>query len=95
MLVQIAISVLNCRHFQNFPSILITEITDYISLDTFCVCCQVVILLGYWDEFLHGNCQAEGSQEVMGHAHSRELPAQTGQVSPPPHTLPDLRLVSH
>lgn len=71
-------------------------LNDYfLSFVVFRLCCQVVLLLGYWDEFLHGNSQAEGSEEAVGHAHPRELPAQKCQVSPPPHSLPDLRLVSH
>ena len=69
--------------------------TDLSSSVLVCLCCQVVLLLGYWDEFLHGNSQTEGSEEALGHTHSRELPAQKCQVSPPPYSLPDLRLVSH
>lgn len=55
---------------------------------------QAFFLLGNRDESLHGNCKAEGSQEALGHAHPRKLPAQKCKVPSPAHTLPDIWLVS-
>lgn len=71
------------------------DLTDDFSFSFPCVFSQVVVFLGHRHEFLHGNCQVEGSQEVMGHTYKREFPAQEHQVSPPPHSLPDFRVVSH
>lgn len=31
----------------------------------------------------------------MGHTYKREFPAQQHQVPPPPHSLPDVRMVTH
>lgn len=56
---------------------------------------QVVILLGHWDELLHGDSQAAGRQALVGHTDQRELPTQELQISAAQDSLPDLWMVPH